>query len=459
MAALIKRFPFKRSEAASSVPVTSEHSSRPRYTFPESSPVVGAEILEKNLYDVLRDKFSESEVKQLVGAIHTPIDKNRFSKSETNFPMTFRIKREKNGTIKLFIYGRTLLGSGTFKKVKEALEVSITCENECTARDIVIQRVRKEFPPGMIKQSIANFRHIEKIYHETPIQERFKVGPTMRTHGYQSKDGLYRIELTQIRLDKNLREVMDLTPAERLKVLIDATDGISQIHRAGYVHSDVKPDNIFIDFKGVDNERKAYVGDLDLLIAVDSDKKTGKETKYYAWDHLAENGIFTYNVDLYGLAISAAGAFFPNSFFFNDEKSKLATELDDSPEKILLRLLKKERPSREAFILFKKWYKQRKKKSKKAIYAKIREVFPVELRLIDIVKREFLLSLEYNLRVQRKIKLCKQNTIQIDLKIILNEEAQNLDLTTIESLKSEFVDLLRLLEGQGHAASSVSGNS
>lgn len=455
MASFIRRLPFFSSGAASSVPVEPQRTTDAGYAFLESSPLECARVLEENLFRVLSDKFSEASVKMVVSAIHSPIDQTRFSKSTTNLPFTFRMKREKNGAITLFIHGKILLGSGNYKKVKDAVEVTITAENECSARDIVIQRLKKEILPGVIDISIERLRKIEKKHSENKSGERFKVGPSMTLHHYKSKNNLLRVEIIQERLEGNLSTVKDLTPKEKLSVLIDVADGLSQIHHAGYIHCDVKPDNIFIDFKRLDTERKGYISDLDLMMKNYMQTEFDREMDYLTWDHLAESGIFTQNTDVYGLALSAAEAFFPKSSFFNIYKFILQKELKKPSEKILLKLLKEESSSREAYLNFKMWSKTGKRKSKEQINVKLNELFETELKLINIFKREFYLSLNYYKTVSMQIKICKKNNTRIALEEILQKSATDLNMSTTESLKNEFIEILRTLGGRSPAASSV----
>lgn len=455
--------PFFRSGAASSVPAEPQRSTNAGYVFSDRSPVEGARVLEENLFHVLGDRFSEASVKKLVSVIHSPIDRTRFSKSITNLPFTFRMKREKNGTLTLFIYGRISLGSGTYKKVKDAVEVTITPENECSVRDIVTQRIKKEIRPRMILSTISIFQKIEAHHSKNQSEERLKVGPSFSSHQYISKENKLRMELIQMRLEGDLSSVKVLTREEKLKILIDVADGLSQIHHAGYVHCDVKVENIFMEFKGIDNERKGYISDLDLIIADGSQPKSKNEIDYHAWDHLAVSGIYARNTDVYGLALSAVEAFLPKSDtkhvtklgFFQQNKLIMKKELKKPSEEILLNLLKKENPSREVYTHFKTWIKKGKRKSKEEIRAKLNELFPIEINLINIFKREFEFSLKYYRAVLEQIKICRKENTKVDLKMILQESAATLKMSTIESLKNEFIEMLLSLEGRSPAASSV----
>ena len=62
-----------------------------------------------------------------------------------------------------------------------------------------------------------------------------------------------------------------LTPAQRLTVVRDVMNGINNLHKAGYIHGDLKPDNILL-FKNKDESITARIADLGKTEECDKDQ-------------------------------------------------------------------------------------------------------------------------------------------------------------------------------------------
>lgn len=486
MASFIRRLPFLSSGAASSVPVTpeppqpapvaSEKKTTAKLFFPDGPQTANSGILEENLATLLKDIFPDGDMKKLALAVHEPIDQQRFSKTFSGLSFTFRIEREKEGEVTLYIYGRDLLGKGGFKKVKNAIKITVRSDNTCIASDFVVQRILKKRNEDLkiIEDSFNRIQAFEAAHHSSGAPERFKVGPSARPMPYTSKHGESRLEIVQPRIESSIYKSDSLTAEEKLKALIDAADGISQIHRQGYIHDDVKADNILVSYKKDDNSREGYIGDVDLLKKEGTVKIRKKIKDYFARDYLAVNGVYTKNTDLYGLSVAAVQAFLPKFFFTVNPgecfKGKLHASFEThSLEKILFWSLDNENPPREAFIAFKNSGKKHKKnifksffKNSEEKYKNIHESFPVEFRILGIFKREFLLSLKYNDQVMEELDKQKKKTkkdktsLQAAMSEPIQKIAQDLNLSTIDSLKNEFIELLSSLEGRSPAASGVS---
>lgn len=433
----------EHSHAASSSPASPYES----IAFSSTPPSI-EEIrrLEENILQALEgSEFLEDGkwVHRIAKMIETGIPEIRFSKQTTGLPFTFRFRKKQNGTKVLLIYGRKVIGKGGFKIVKNALRIDINSTNQCVADKYVIQRIKKEklHHIELVVKSIELFKQIKKHHKESPTNERLKVGPKMRYDEYRTKKWVSRLEIFQPCVAGSLRQLNRLTPKDKLNVLIDVADGLNQIHFAGFVHRDVKAANIFFCAKEDEKPREGYLGDVDLLFPNGVWEKKRSPTSYYVWDHLAEASIFTSNCDVYGLAFAAVVAFLPRFYASIQncgKKHKLGKALEQPINTLLLNALAMETPFRPEYSSFIEWAQSGDPKTSEEMDLKLRELFPIEFRLLELFVREFNLSVLF----RDKVLPYPNEQDERALYQILKSLALELNLSTPVSLKREFVEIL-----------------
>lgn len=384
-------------------------------------------------------------IRRAVDLMESGTPEERFCKDTTGLPFTFRIRRKKNGLKTLFIYGNTEICHGGFKIIYSALRIDLDNENVCKVQDYVIQQLKVERMDQNqnIIDSFEAFKRIKRHHQRHGNGERLKVGPKMRLYHYSSPNWRSPLlEISQPRMEGDLLAMTHLPPHEKLNALIDVAEGLLQIHRAGYVHADVKIPNIFISGKNGDRPREGYLSDMDMIRPIGSSESVRIRQPYFAWDHLREYSIYTKNCDIYGLAFSAVDAFLPKFMELlgeGDSKSLIKEAFTKPVGVALINALQCESPRRPEYLTFSSWFESQEDKTIEEIEAKLHELFPIEFQLLNLFAQEFNSSALYYDRVLLRLSAEGEGA----LLQIIESEAINLNLSSAESLKNEFVAILQ----------------
>lgn len=110
------------------------------------------------------------------------------------------------------------------------------------------------------------------------------------------------IEYVKGKTLKNMIQTQLLTPTQAVEIIIKLCEGYSQIHKAGIIHKDIKPENILIT-KG--NNPKI----IDFGIAVINDNKLSKDssiigtTSYFSPEMITSLGKVSIKSDIYSLGL------------------------------------------------------------------------------------------------------------------------------------------------------------
>ncbi len=93
--------------------------------------------------------------------------------------------------------------------------------------------------------------------------------------------------------------IKTLGPLSRLTYLLHALSGLMTIHKQCYIHGDVKPSNIFIQYEISSN---AMMADFDFAAPLFS---WGRTDAYILWDSLSRyTGLRTFFTDIYGFVLT-----------------------------------------------------------------------------------------------------------------------------------------------------------
>ncbi len=256
-----------------------------------------------------REKKVETPSYELVSKVAPMITEAEYAKiqatlSAQELPNKTRLIRKsaKNGayslalTLEGIVYillgkrGR-LVGQGKYKKVYECVRLK---GGSATKRAEV--RIKEEMEAAIREDALAkkfHTRHIVKASDDSVTYiSRKHLGKAVRfMQPLMAKDG------------GNF--IFEHHPFEkRLRVLEDAARGLRTMHKAGYLHRDVKPDNLFIDNKGC-----TKLADLGFAI-LQTETATPAGTPYYLpYKILASGQVViterqTPKTDLYSLGIT-----------------------------------------------------------------------------------------------------------------------------------------------------------
>jgi len=118
------------------------------------------------------------------------------------------------------------------------------------------------------------------------------------TEPMTSSEGEVRgvVEMCQGSIDKTLKKEMDFS--KMLNFLGDASEGVAGMHAQGYIHSDIKPENIFISRDG----STGLVGDFGTTTKVGERSKGGS---LHYMRNKTDSEFNTEDKDLYALALTA----------------------------------------------------------------------------------------------------------------------------------------------------------
>jgi serine/threonine protein kinase len=237
----------------------------------------------------------------------------KMTRGKNKLPFTFAFKKLITGELAIEIYGNqnSKLGKGGFSAVKKSYTIVLEDSESGTPQKTVLKRsLKKKDIAGAIKKSIQKYTEVHKKLKQTlPGEKLFLTKPAdLRLYAPINKKGeAVRLESSMKRYKMDLLKTLEdlnLSQKEILQILEDAATGTSQLHLLGYVHADIKPENILLNKK-----RRAKLNDFDHLndIGVDLGIRD-----YITLDRLASDYMITPNTDIYALAITMARSLIPN---------------------------------------------------------------------------------------------------------------------------------------------------
>lgn len=317
-------------------------------------------------------------------------------------PFTFHVQVLPDGEVILELYGdkASRLGEGAYRTVKKSYTLFINSNNKVIAKETVLPRLKKDV--DILEATTVNRLH-NTIYQEIKRanpHEKIYVTPPVVSRTYQPPDKTKsrRLESSRKRFKGSMFDIgKTVDNATKFSLLIDACKGVKQLHQAGYVHGDVKSENILVNKK----LNTAYVDDFD------NTQKLGVASHwgdYFPWDHLREEGVATPNCDVFSLALTAASEIIPNfaaevtstsvtkgdvvskQRSYDLFKDKLETHLKD-PVTFFVDCLDSAPPSIK-LKTFKEW-RRAAERSKGEVEFKLAELYPAEMRVLAILIREF----------------------------------------------------------------------
>jgi len=111
---------------------------------------------------------------------------------------------------------------------------------------------------------------LSALANEWQVLHRLRPGPFLRPIEFERVDD-HSGWMTTERLDAlPFSDWREATTMELLAVAIDALGGLSLLHRAGYVHGDVRPQNLLVRrAKGEANRHRAFWADLEHALPFD----------------------------------------------------------------------------------------------------------------------------------------------------------------------------------------------
>ena len=149
----------------------------------------------------------------------------------------------------------SLLGKGGFARVYQALDL-------WTHSLVAIKVLHSESSdePRMLERFYRGARNMQALHHAHIV--RILEAPSQH-------DGFHYFVMEYLPkgdLQRAIRKrQVELSPQDKLRLLLEVADAIQFAHERGLIHRDVKPENILLD-----QNNHAYLSDFDLVQAADS---------------------------------------------------------------------------------------------------------------------------------------------------------------------------------------------
>ncbi|MGR3951864.1 MAG: protein kinase [Chlamydia sp.] len=202
--------------------------------------------------------------------------------NNNNFQFTLR--RDKKNRIEVLVEGGEL-GKGGFKTASTAYSATQNKErvglrvhdkgefqyNSIKKEHAIVQDLRSKGVPFILKTELAENRQTKEV---SLIAELCDVGD-LNTLIQSNYDGF----------DFN-----------RFNIAIKTAEGLSKMHENGYVHCDIKPDNIFINRE--DNKMEPRIGDFGLASKIGASTEVVGGTRSYMAPECFNGGVFEYKASM-----------------------------------------------------------------------------------------------------------------------------------------------------------------
>lgn len=180
------------------------------------------------------------------------IQENLFAKDEKESTDSFILTPDKE----IYIKGAPI-GAGSYKEVSEA--ISLSSDEDLVMASMKTSEDRKE---AQKETEMIQTLHDLGIDNIVPPYKR----PTLDASDKVGGPKLVAVQTRLSHVDKVIQKVVE--PNRKMKLIAqigkDIATGLAGMHRAGYVHCDIKPDNILYD----PGNKKAYINDFGSVIKV-----------------------------------------------------------------------------------------------------------------------------------------------------------------------------------------------
>ena len=240
------------------------------------------------------------------------IDKMRSGQTEFKLNFDCWLEMPPDGkTIKLLIKPTSsVLGEGTNKVNYRAQSFEIALRLQQGQRGMSHHRkiviVGKQ--QNVIKEGMNIHRlilaKVDKKAKMTSLPRELHSNPLELEQDWYNSDFLQVISTSQMPLDFNSNPV-NVTLLEKLMILKDAAVSVELIHQAGFIHRDLKPNNILVNasFEG-------YLNDFDF--ACNPGVVKGYKGNYHYWDLSTKHGWNIPFCDVYGLGMILGETLIPH---------------------------------------------------------------------------------------------------------------------------------------------------
>ncbi len=388
------------------------------------------------------NKYATPQVRQLINDFrNSDLTKIRYSKKESPFlPFGLALRKKKNLDIVVQIYAHAneYLGDGHYSAVKKSSKIQINATNQSVVTPGVVGRTKKGTNNKYILEGIKNHRLILKALKQKYPEKLIHIVPKINYQEYRTitNPKNHRVETFNTRywgsfIKVGILDSADKPPIRGVRAVLNAfsqiAEAIGMMTELGYVHGDVKLDNILLDQEG-----RAFLHDFDYT------QKMGVRQgvcSYFAWDHAAETGIVTPNSDLYGLVVNAARLVVPGLDkifpFKNDDKSilykKLSTSFIETFEECLMASTK--------LNMIKTLLELKKLSLQGAEWEKcLEDNFPIPFGMLKILKRE----VDNSLNLLKHLPCIARTPTSHEEWLSITKE---LNLTSPAKLQAEFMEL------------------
>lgn len=158
----------------------------------------------------------------------------------------------------------------------------------------------KDMRPGLKVAGVDSMR-----------RDLFPVKKTVgRSPKHSQKIEQSKVEMEEKRFVADLTKIQkNLAPWDGILLLHDVAETLSEFHRLGIIHRDVKGPNILVDIQ--DDHAEGYLADFDLLMAPG---KSDITNAYHYWDSATRKGNASKAADIYGFAMTMGDTLFGENF-------------------------------------------------------------------------------------------------------------------------------------------------
>jgi serine/threonine protein kinase/Tfp pilus assembly protein PilF len=139
---------------------------------------------------------------------------------------------------------------------------------------VLDKKLKEEIALKLIKPEIASDKKtVERFSNELKIARKIGHKNVARMFDLNEEEGTHYITMEYVRgedLKKLIRKMGQLSPGQAVPIAIQVCDGLSEAHRLGVVHRDLKPQNVMVDEAG-----NARIMDFGIARSLESKGLTG----------------------------------------------------------------------------------------------------------------------------------------------------------------------------------------
>lgn len=263
-----------------------------------------------------------------------------------DLPFNCWIERSKDETyIDVSIFTTDYIQSGSYKNIFNAHKFRVFSQKKFLYRPVEYHPITIQYPKMYISLEDNKFvkktiKNCIKMHYEIfekfgdRAKKLFTEPPTYRLPDYNGKE-ITKFEFTQRKYLGDLFQAIEATPpivspstrknlhiphAQQLKFIKKKAYTAQELHDKGYVHCDLKAENVLVDDENGVLDVKLNDFDLVQPLGIKLDK-SNHENNY--WDWCRYNGIILPSTDCYGLAITIGNIFIPDFLACIDDKLPL----------------------------------------------------------------------------------------------------------------------------------------